>query len=433
MPKISVVVIAYNEERNIERCIKSVLPVADEILVVDSFSTDKTETICNAYHVRFVQHVFEGYIEQKNWAIEQADNDHILSLDADEELSEDLKNSILKVKANWKYDGYYFNRLTYYCGKWIKHTSWYPARKLRLWDRRKGHWEGINPHDTFMMVKGSKIKFIEGDLRHYSFYTISDQIRQINKFSDILAQSYHQRGMNSNYWHIISHPLWRFFRDYILKLGFLDGFYGLVVSINASFEVFLKYIKLKKINDCELLSEPFRICIHFSSNQLQEEAWQYNYSRFNQENGIEPVIVTDSLSTLSQRTKSAKYHFYKCNLNRYSILNLIKVIKLYRFYKRQRVKEIVVADPNILKAVTFCANLAGIKNIIYYQKNVAVLPSSIVNQFIFNKFVSEVIINSSKLKYPNLMYNYKLFSKEKIHVMNLFNGLSAAEVFDKAN
>src|ERR1035437_3751774 len=132
MIQLSVVIITYNEEYNIARCLESVKTIADDIVVIDSFSTDKTKEICESAGVRFVQHKFEGHIEQKNWAITQAKFPHILSLDADEALDGTLIKSILEVKNNWKYDGYYMNRLTNYCGKWIYHCGWYPDRKLRL-------------------------------------------------------------------------------------------------------------------------------------------------------------------------------------------------------------------------------------------------------------------------------------------------------------
>ena len=134
--QISAVVITFNEERNIKRCLKSLVGVADEIVVVDSYSTDRTEEICRSFNARFIKHRFEGHIQQKNWAILQASSPYILSLDADEALSDNLRTSILRAKENWTHDGYYFNRLTNYCGKWIRHTSWYPSRKLRLWDAR---------------------------------------------------------------------------------------------------------------------------------------------------------------------------------------------------------------------------------------------------------------------------------------------------------
>ena len=145
--KISAVIITYNEEHNIGRCLDSLLAVVDEIVVVDSYSSDRTEEICRSYNAVFIQHKFTGHIEQKNWAILQANSPYILSLDADEALSTELKDSILKVKEKWTHDAYYFNTLTTTCGKWIRHTSWNPSRKLRLSDARKGSWGGVNPHD----------------------------------------------------------------------------------------------------------------------------------------------------------------------------------------------------------------------------------------------------------------------------------------------
>ncbi|MEA1898678.1 MAG: glycosyltransferase family 2 protein, partial [Bacteroidota bacterium] len=143
MIKISAVIISYNEEKYIGRCLESLQQVADEIVVVDSYSQDKTQEICEAHDVTFIEHEFEGYRQQKNWAMAQAENDNILSLDADECLSEELKNSILSVKDNLKADAYSFNRLNNYYGKWIKHSGVYPDRKIRLFDRRKGEWGGV--------------------------------------------------------------------------------------------------------------------------------------------------------------------------------------------------------------------------------------------------------------------------------------------------
>jgi len=247
MPKLSAVIITYNEQKNIRRCLESILDIVDDITIVDSYSTDETEEICQEYNVTFIRHPFEGHIEQKNWAINQAKYPHILSLDADEVISDPLKKSILDAKNNWKYDGYYFNRLTNYCGKWIRHSSWYPSRKLRLWDSQKGNWGGMNPHDRFILDKGATKKFLKGDLLHYSYYSITEHIQQINKFSDIVARSFYKEGRRASYFNILFHPLWRLFRDYVIKLGFLDGFYGMVISVNSAHETFLKYSKLRRI------------------------------------------------------------------------------------------------------------------------------------------------------------------------------------------
>jgi glycosyltransferase involved in cell wall biosynthesis len=248
MIKLSVVVITFNEEQNIERCLKSVEDIADEIVVVDSFSKDKTESICNKYNVRFIQNKFDGHIQQKNFAVEQATYDYVLSLDADEELSKELKSSILQVKSSFNADGYYFNRLNNYCGQWIKHSGWYPDKKLRLWDRRKGKWGGENPHDRYEMVQGADIKHIKGDLLHYTYYSVSQHIAQMNKFTDIGALSAFNKGRRISLLQIIVSPLWRFVRDYFIKLGILDGFYGFVVCIVTAHFTFIKYVKIRELN-----------------------------------------------------------------------------------------------------------------------------------------------------------------------------------------
>jgi glycosyltransferase involved in cell wall biosynthesis len=245
--RISAVIITYNEERNIRRCLESLSGVADEILVVDSYSDDRTEEICREFGARFIRHRFLGHIEQKNWAILQASTPFILSLDADEALSDELKASILKVKADWTHDGYYFNRLTNYCGKWIRHTSWYPARKLRLWDSRKGKWGGFNPHDRFFLNKGATRQFLKGDILHFSYYSVAEHLDQVNSFSTIIARSYFNRGRRVYISTIILHPLWRFLKDFLLRRGFMDGYYGFIVSVNSAHEVFLKYVKLRNI------------------------------------------------------------------------------------------------------------------------------------------------------------------------------------------
>ena len=247
MPKLSVVIITFNEERNIGRCIGSVLDVADEIIVVDSFSTDKTREICEKQGVKFIEHAFDGHIQQKNFAITQATYPHQLSLDADEALSEDLKAEILKIKNDWKFDGYRMNRLTNYCGKWIHHCGWYPDTKLRLYDSAKGRWSGVNPHDKFEMNPGSKIDFLKGDILHYSYYTVEEHIRQADKFSTIAAKELIGLGKSVSYFQIIINPVAKFIRNYILRLGFLDGFYGFLICRIAAHETFLKYTKARQI------------------------------------------------------------------------------------------------------------------------------------------------------------------------------------------
>lgn len=244
--KLSVVIITFNEEKNIERCLTSVKEIADEIVVVDSFSTDNTKEICLKHNTTFIEHHFDGHIEQKNWAITQASSPYILSLDADEALTKELSNEIQKIKNNWQYDGYSFNRLTNYCGKWIKHCGWYPDKKLRLWDSRKGSWQGTNPHDRYEL-DSHNIQHINQDVLHYSYYTISDHIKQVNYFTDIAAKAAVKEGKTSSVFKILFNPCLKFFRDYIFKMGILDGYYGFVISMISSHATFLKYAKIKQL------------------------------------------------------------------------------------------------------------------------------------------------------------------------------------------
>ena len=246
--QLSVVIITFNEEKNIARCLGSVAFVADEIVVVDSYSTDKTKQICIEIGVRFIEHQFDGHIEQKNWAIAQAKNQYVLSLDADEALTEELQNKINQLKNNWQFDGYSFNRLTNYCGKWIKHGGWYPDKKLRLWDKTKGAWGGQNPHDKVVMEDGAKTEHVKLDILHYSFYTIEQHLKQIEYFTDISSKAAFNNGESSNSVKVIYKSTFKFFRDYFLKLGFLDGYYGFVVCKNSAYAKLLKYSKLKKLN-----------------------------------------------------------------------------------------------------------------------------------------------------------------------------------------
>lgn len=245
--QLSVVIITFNEEKNIARCLDSLQGIADDIVVVDSFSNDKTEEIVIQKGARFVQHTFEGHIEQKNWAITQAKFPIVLSLDADEALDDNLKKEILRVKNNWTADAYSMNRLTNYCGKWIKHCGWYPDNKLRLWDTRKGKWGGVNPHDKFEMQNGSKIEKLKGDILHYSYYTISDHLKQVDYFTTIASNAHYKKGTRSNLLKILFSPGIKFFRDYFLKLGFLDGYYGFVICSISSHATFIKYVKLKQL------------------------------------------------------------------------------------------------------------------------------------------------------------------------------------------
>jgi glycosyltransferase involved in cell wall biosynthesis len=242
--KISATVITFNEEDKLEACLQSLIGVADEIIVVDSCSTDRTEEICRKYPVKFISHAFEGYVAQKNYAVRLSAYDYILSLDADERLSPELKKSILSVKSSWgNVHGYSVNRFNNYCGKWMRFSGWY-EKKIRLWDRRKAQWTGTDPHD-FVYIHTGKVKQLKGDLIHYAYFTVDEHIKQNFRFAEIAARAKYKRGERPIFFvNIIFSPLFRFIKSYILQFGFLDGYYGFVFcSISASL-TFFKYLRL---------------------------------------------------------------------------------------------------------------------------------------------------------------------------------------------
>lgn len=248
MEKLSVVILTFNEARNIRRCIESILKIADEIIIVDSLSKDDTKAICNEYNVKFYEHPFEGYIEQKNYATRLASNNLILSMDADEALSEKLVESISAVKQKRDRDGYTMNRLTNYCGKWIYHSGWYPDIKLRLIDRRSGKWGGVNPHDRFEMNQGGTISHMDGDLFHYSYYTFQEHRNQIVKFAEISAKAHYANGVRSGKIKIFYKPIARFLRCYIVKAGFLDGTEGWTIARMTAWASYLRYTQLYRLH-----------------------------------------------------------------------------------------------------------------------------------------------------------------------------------------
>ena len=243
MEKLSVTIITYNEQTNIERCIKSVLDIASEIIVLDSGSTDDTVKIAEANGAMVQFHPFDGHIEQKNRALKMATMPWILSLDADEEVSGDLKNSIISFLNNPTAEVASLNRLTNYCGRWIRYGGWYPDTKVRLVRQGAASWGGQNPHDKLIPVTNLQPYKLEGDLLHYSIPNLEAHLQQISKFSSIAANEIAQRNKSVGIHKIILSPISRFVKIYFIRLGFLEGFYGFTIASLSAWAVFLKYLK----------------------------------------------------------------------------------------------------------------------------------------------------------------------------------------------
>ena len=241
MQKLSVVIITFNEERNISDCIKSVQPIADEILILDSFSKDKTIEIAEELGAIIKRHRFDGHIQQKNRAKNMATHQWVLSLDADERASEEMRIVIPKILQNPKHDGYWFRRRNHYKGNWIKGCGWYPDAKLRLWKRDFGSWTGKNPHDTFKLYTNETSEYLNADIIHYTYPNYETLKAQSLKFAKISAKSnsYHSKLYLMS--KLIISPVSKFIKSYIIRRGFADGWNGLVISSWQTKETFLKY------------------------------------------------------------------------------------------------------------------------------------------------------------------------------------------------
>lgn len=241
---ITACVITYNEEDKIRRCLQSV-KWCDEIIVVDSFSTDKTVDIAREFTSRVYTHEWMGYIGQKNLTKDMASSPWILFIDADEEVSPRLRDEILREfesGASEKTDGYECPRKVFFLGKWISHGDWYPDRKLRLFRKAKGKCHGMEPHDR--VVVDGRVRKLRGDLLHYTYDNIEEQVSVLNKYSSITAEGWRKEGQKFRLGRLILHGPCRFLRSYLLKLGFLDGVPGLVVATISATGVFIKYAKL---------------------------------------------------------------------------------------------------------------------------------------------------------------------------------------------
>jgi len=246
MISLSIVIITYNEEKNLARCLASVKGVADEIVVVDSSSTDGTVAVARSYGAKVIDQPFLGYGQQKNFATDQASHDWILSLDADEELTPELIDSLKKVKDNPQYDVYEMPRMTNYCGQWIKHCGWYPDHQTRLYNRTKGRWIEKKVHEYWALDNAGKKGMLKGDLRHYSFTSMDEHLRKIEKYSELAAQAAVEQGKSAPLLKVIFSPAWHFFTDYIIRLGFLDGYYGWVICKRSAYQAYVKYSKIRR-------------------------------------------------------------------------------------------------------------------------------------------------------------------------------------------
>lgn len=256
MITISAVIITKNEERNIERCLKSLKNVADEIVVVDSGSTDATINICEQFGVRLVSHNWEGYSEQKNYANQLTTGDWILSLDADEALSDQLRKTLTDLKqagadTNAVYE---VNRLTNFGGHWVHHCGWYPDARIRMWQRGGARWEG-SIHERLSFDTHHHIIRLKGDLLHYSYYTLAELAERQPKYYQLAAEEAFQQGHRCHSAALVVKPVWTFVRDYLIRGGLFDGATGYTICRMNAHYTFMKYATLRELDTLKRKTE----------------------------------------------------------------------------------------------------------------------------------------------------------------------------------
>ena len=247
MTRISAVVITYNEERNIKRCIESLLPVMDEIIVIDSFSTDRTKDICSLYPVVFIEKSWEGYSKTKNFGNLTASNDYIFSIDADESLSESLQNELLELKRIGIEGNYTVNRLTNYCNNWIYHSGWFPDWKIRLFSKTNSSWNDAIVHEELIHSNDVKTIKLKGLLFHYSYFSAHQHKEKADKYSLLTAEKYFEQNKKVSFLSPYLSAFGRFFFMYFLKRGFLDGYSGLMIAKISAQSNVVKYKELLRL------------------------------------------------------------------------------------------------------------------------------------------------------------------------------------------
>ena len=244
MQDISIVIISFNEERNIGRCLDSVKPFSAEIVVVDSGSTDRTVEICREYTPHVYTHEWLGYGRQKQLALEKSSCPWVFSIDADEEASPGLQEEIGAL--DFRADGYKMPRKVWYLNRWIEHSGWYPGYILRLFNRESGFFTDEIVHE-FVHVDGD-VGRLKNDLYHYSYRDVSHHIQKVNDFTTLTSRKMWEEGRRNAGFKIALYPFFEFLKVYLIKRGFLDGLAGLTISSLHAYYVFLKYAKLYELN-----------------------------------------------------------------------------------------------------------------------------------------------------------------------------------------
>lgn len=401
MKKITAVLITRNEERNIREALESV-QWADEIVVVDAMSEDRTMEIAREYTDKVFRRPWPGYVEQKNHAVSLADNDWIFSIDADERVSDLLKKEI----EHWRRSdepsahGFFIPRKSYFLGRWIKHTSWYPDEKLRLYHRNHGRWEGGRVHESVMLSEPAD-RF-KGELLHYSYRNISDYIMRLEKYSSLAAEDHFERGKQASFLTLILNPFFNFIKCYFLKQGFRDGFPGLIISLLSAISAFFKYVKLWELRYSQKaapLESVRQLRILFIDT---EKVWRGGQDQLlsllqgMRKFGQHISLVTHKDSPLEQRARQEGITVYPIQVR--SEIGLFAFFRFYRLFRTTRADIIHYNTPRPIFLGTLASKILRVPVRIISRRVNYPLRNNPFSRFKYKWGIDRIIAVSDSIK-----------------------------------
>ncbi|MEO0468715.1 MAG: glycosyltransferase [Bacteroidota bacterium] len=428
--RISAVIITLNEADHIGRCLQSLQGVADEFIVVDAFSQDETVALAEKAGAKVLQHAFDGFGAQKNRGIAAASGEYILSLDADEALSEELTQAILSLKQSvptataWE-----MRRRNFVGKKWIRYGGWYPDWKLRLWRKDVAQWNLSPVHESLEFVETVVAEKLSGDLLHYSFRSVADHLHRIRRYTRIRAAKSLKQGKNLSLLKAIFKGWYRFCRLYILKAGCLDGKIGLTLSWNAGLRDLIQYALMRRM---QFPADRKRICfVNTTKAWGGGEKWHTDSARFLAESGEQIFFLYGPNRTLQQSIETSEMEAHQISLSNLSFLNPFKLRQLVRFFRRQKTHTVLLNGSNDLKSAGLAAFLAGVPRIIYRRGLAKAPKNSWLNAFLFSVVVDEFIVNSQETE--RLLFQHLQLPARAIRSHLLYNGLPVPDTFIPRN
>lgn len=400
MRKVSAVIITHNEEHNLPAALESV-KWADEIIVVDSMSTDRTIEVARQYTDKIYQQPWPGYVEQKNFAISKAQHEWIFSIDADERVSNELRLEIEAWRqAEHSLNGYFIPRKSYFLGRWIKHTSWYPDEKLRLFHRDHGRWEGGRVHESVYVA--GKTGHFRGELLHYSYRKISDYLARLELYSNLAAEDYLERGKKISFFTLMLNPVFNFIKNYLVKQGFRDGTPGLIISILSSISAFFKYAKLWELRNAPHQAAPIehpRLRILFIDT---EKVWRGGQDQLLsllqglKMHGHDVTLVAQPESPMEKRARDEGIAVYPIKL--WTEFDLLTFLKFYKLFRSTRIDIVHYNTPRPIFLGTLASRIMNVPVRIISRRVNYPLRNTPYSRFKYQWGIDRIIAVSNSIK-----------------------------------